>query len=205
MVIYQGTCERCSTPFRVSRAPYQSVPRFCSNHCRLTRNGETPAEVLDHFLDKSGGPDACWVFTGHKRRGYGYVFHDYRYYRAHRLAWELATGETLTDTDLIGHVCDNPACARNDDVGVYVVNGIELPRIGHLFKGTNTDNDADRDAKGRGIKGDTHPNSRLREEDIPELRALRGKVTLAVAAAQYGVTLSAVWYVWHGKTWRHVP
>lgn len=134
----------------------------------------TPRDITRFWskVDRSGGDDACWLWMGSTvDGGYGRVTAsriDHNY--AHRAAWELATGETLTDADVIGHTCDVRNCVRNDEPGVYVVNGKELPRVGHLFKGTTADNMADMVAKGRQATGDRngmrlHPESRIRGDE----------------------------------------
>jgi hypothetical protein len=53
---------------------------------------------------------------------------------AHRMAWFLATGEDPGSKHVL-HTCDIKNCVRNDDRGVYLVYGVEYPRVGHLFLG----------------------------------------------------------------------
>lgn len=121
---------------------------------------------VDHSSD-------CWERSGYRdKNGYTRICRSpYRIY-AHRAAWQEVTGEILLRSDLIGHTCDNPPCIRNDDEGWYIVNGILLPRRGHLFKGTNDDNMADMAAKGRAASGNrhssrTHPERVRRGDDHP--------------------------------------
>lgn len=71
---------------------------------------------------------------------------------AHRHAWRLASGEDPPPREsglLVCHTCDLPNCVRNDPPGVYVADGRELPRYGHLFLGSALDNQRDRRAKRR--------------------------------------------------------
>ena len=84
-------------------------------------------------------PDGCWEWQGGRsnRGGYGLVgVGKAKNAKAHRIAYELANGPF--DSDLfVCHRCDNPPCCRPD----------------HLFLGTNADNAADRERKGRNRPG----------------------------------------------------
>lgn len=79
------------------------------------------------------GVCSCWEWTGwRKETGYGRVRIDGRILYAHRVSWILANGPIPDDLRVL-HRCDNPPCVNPD----------------HLFLGTQGDNNADRDAKGR--------------------------------------------------------
>jgi transposase-like protein len=69
-------------------------------------------------VDRSGGPDACWPWTGDRAHGRSrYRLFDYgrcefrgrRNVRAHRLAYALTKGEVPRHA-LVLHSCDNPPC-----------------------------------------------------------------------------------------------
>ena len=59
---------------------------------------------------------------------------------AHRVSYQLYTGEDISPDDIICHRCDNPACIN--------------PR--HLFRGTHSDNIKDKVSKGRQAKGENN-------------------------------------------------
>lgn len=142
-------CEVCGKVFMASRHRVgKGGARWCSTIC----NGASrmlPLEHMWNYVNKDGPtpkhcPDLgmCWVWTGcHLASGgYGQIGLSGRSRRAHRLSWELATGESIPPRMTILHVCDNPPCVRNDDVGTYEVAGRVLPRRGHLALGTHQDN-----------------------------------------------------------------
>jgi hypothetical protein len=115
---------------------------------RVDRNGPIPARYPDL--------GSCWI-SGASRTSAGYAVlrHGGTIVYAHRATLEQAAGP-LPNGKRSLHVCDTPACVRNDSIGVHVVNGVALPRFGHLFIGTQADNMADMREKGRGSIGETH-------------------------------------------------
>lgn len=92
---------------------------------------------------------------------------------------------------MVCHRCDNRACVNPS----------------HLFVGTAADNNADRDAKGRGarLRGSTNPASKLSEVDVSDIRVLRAfGVSQKRIAREYGVRQSLVSAIDHGHIWQHV-
>ena len=54
-------------------------------------------------------------------------------------------------------------------------------------------------------KGDQNGLSKLREIDIPAIRIKAAKgITFTDIAKEFGVSRSAIGYVAHAKTWKHV-
>lgn len=105
-------------------------------------NATAPAR-FEAKVDRSS-PDGCHLWTarcdddgyGRFRPG-GADTHDVG---AHRAAWALDHGGEIPDGADVLHACDTPPCVRRD----------------HLFTGTNAENMADRDAKGRQATGARH-------------------------------------------------
>ena len=102
--------------------------------------------LIDRFwksVDTSGGPDACWPWTGHTqaRRGgqlVGRIFNlrdsHPRVLKAHRVALAIATGE-LPDLDAC-HQCDNSLCCNPKHLrwGTHRENLQEAVDRGHTHR-----------------------------------------------------------------------
>lgn len=142
-----------------------------------------------------GKPNECWLWQGTRHNGYGqFKWHGKKYF-AHRVAYELHNGAIATsdkphDTSVC-HACDNPSCVNP----------------AHLFLGTQAENNADRDKKGRQVspKGSNHSNAKLTESDILEIRKMSALgETGRSLARRYQVTPSAISYIVKRKSWVHI-
>ena len=148
----------------------------------------------------------CLEWTaGRDRDGYGQAWQNGKGIRAHRLAWELERGKIPAGAQVL-HECDNPPCVNHE----------------HLFLGTNADNMADRDAKGRQVcaRGDAHylrihPELASRGEDNGAAKLTEGSViaimqlraegwSLRKIAAKFGVRYTHVSDIVNRKFWKHV-
>jgi hypothetical protein len=146
-----GPCEHCGATMVLVR--YWKRHRFCSSRCAARSQFgclDTAEEYLRAYVDRSGGPDACWLWTrsrggrgGHERR-YGHLQVNGKLAYTHRLAYELAFGP-IPEGLLVLHRCDNPPCCNP----------------AHLFVGTSADNTADRIAKGRPTRLSTPDHLRV--------------------------------------------
>lgn len=99
---------------------------------------EPTEDIISRFVRKVEICESgCWEWRGSKGpKGYGYFQIGSASYRAHRVAYELETGN-CPGSLLVCHSCDNPSCVN--------------PR--HLWLGTTQDNIDDKMAKGRWSNG----------------------------------------------------
>ena len=135
------------------------------------------------FWDKVRIGDGCWLWTATKSAGYGMLKVGPRMRLAHRLAWSFKYGEP-SDGLCVLHNCpggDNPSCVRSS----------------HMFLGTQVDNIADRDAKGRRFV-------KLTREDVARIRELASTgLAQRVVAGQFGISQQTVSDIVLGRIWRN--
>lgn len=171
--------------------------RFCSRPCSdKGRMGTAEAR----FWSNVTKGDGCWTYRSIGLRGYGKLRANGRDMRAHRYAWELTQGP-IPHGLLVCHHCDNPSCVRPD----------------HLFLGTNADNAADRNAKGRTARGKrSAPYVPARGEQVSTavlkasaVRRIRklyasGGYSQQKIADRFGVHQAHVSRIILGKVWSHL-
>ena len=112
----------------------------------------------------------CWL-PKRPVKGYRYVRVDGVLTRAHR----AVVGATRTDVVL--HTCDTPSCCNPE----------------HLRIGTQSDNMADMNAKGR------HPSRKLSDEDVREI--LKSELSSYALAKSYGVCKETIYKIRKGETY----
>ena len=167
--------------------------------------------VLDRFASKSmPEPNTgCWFWLGHlDRDGYGTfnVTHTERE-RAHRFALALRLGRPVVG--LVLHSCDQPSCVNAD----------------HLREGTQRENIADMDRRGRRARGYKRPwrsgaghwmiskpgsiargeranKSSLTVSDVLAIRESRE--SSKALAERYAVTRGTIRHIRLRLTWVHV-
>lgn len=113
--------------------------------------GRKKSDPVARFNTKVRETEDCWLWTaGTDKDGYGKFWINGETVRAHRVSWEFCYGPIPEGMDVLHH-CDNPPCIRPE----------------HLYLGSDTENMADRDKRGRTATGDrcgarTHPESLAR-------------------------------------------
>lgn len=143
---------------------------------------------VEEKVDRSGGPEACWPWTGRRDRGgYGRIWYEGRQAYAHRTAWEMANGPVPTKLSIC-HTCDNPPCCNP----------------AHLFAGTHRENLQDAGRKGRlgKARGERHGNAKLDWGKVAVIHRLRAEgLSEREIAARFDVSQVAIHFVLTGQTW----
>jgi hypothetical protein len=137
-------------------------------------------------------PSGCWEWQGAlSSSGYGRCWNLSRrkVVPAHRLAWENAYGPIPDGLDVL-HRCDNRPCCNPE----------------HLFLGTDADNAADRDRKGRGgghrRRGRCNGRAVLTAEQVAEIRLLTGSVSGVELARRFEISPSQIYRVIRKEQWQ---
>ena len=150
--------------------------------------------LSERFWPKVKKTNRCWKWTGAGTPTHGRIFTHFEDGRsvatyAHRVSWVLHFGPIPAGMQVL-HSCDNGFCVRPD----------------HLFLGTQIDNIADMDSKGRRVtlRGQDHPLATLTENDVRKIRKIGRSQKPSVTASQFGTSAVAVHLILRGVTWRHL-
>ena len=108
---------------------------------------------------------------------------------AHQAAWMFSYGP-IPKGQCVLHRCDVRSC----------VNPL------HLFLGTKTDNNKDRDLKGRQARGERNGKSKITEDLVREIRAMHvpHKFSSRRIARSLGLSFGVCHGVISGANWGHV-
>lgn len=183
-----GSCVNCGGTSKPRR------DRCNACYLWLRRHGtERPREQWDvdfRFWSKVEvrGPDECWEWKGPRHpQGYGRTKYGGRTVSAHRLAFMFSVGPIPAEMDVC-HRCDNPPCCNP----------------AHLFLGDHAANMADMKTKGRAKsgspKGEDHPQAKLSDADVREIRdRYRAGARQGVLASDFGVSQAYISRLVSGK------
>ena len=165
-------CEKCGGDY----VGYNGT-KYCTDRCVLLAHVRVEGE--------------CWLWTGYapktgSRAGYGeFDFKSGKRMLAHRASYLLLKGQD-PGAKCVCHSCDNPGCINPD----------------HLWLGTRSANMADRQAKERQARGESHSSAKLTEKDVLAIRA--DPRTNREVALAYGVQENTVSSIRLRKLWGHV-
>ena len=156
-------------------------------------------EWFEKRIDKSSGPDACWLWLGGtSSSGYGVVMWTVNGVRramgAHVISLYLQTGVMSSrGGPFVLHGCDNRICCNPS----------------HLRHGTQSENIRDACKRGRWrphtLVGEDFPFTRLTAEKVVSIRRrLKAGERPADLAREHGVNPSTIDCVRAGTTWKHL-
>ena len=143
------------------------------------------AEWMRSMYEVSDG--GCWLWTGAKSRlGYGCLRVGGKYRSAHRHSWMIHRGSIPVGMCVL-HKCDVRSCVNPD----------------HLFIGTQLENVADRDAKGRmaDTKGTRNGRAKVNEDVVRRMRASGSLREAREIGAEFGMSRYSVYSVMSGRSW----
>jgi hypothetical protein len=137
-------------------------------------------------VDRSGGPDACWPWTGLLgANGYGIFGIKGRQYKAHRVSYFIEHGRIDSDR-LVLHRCDFRSCVNPN----------------RLFLGAPKDNSQDAVKKGRNTRlyGEDNGKAKLTRTEVLAIRRTckPGGVHQKTVAKRFGVSEATVSYIVNG-------
>lgn len=125
----------------------------------------------------------CWEWQGRRNeKGYGVIgWNGKPSVGAHRIAWTLTNG-AIPEGMCVLHRCDNPP---------------------HLFIGTQRENIADRDSKGRTV--DPPSRAKLTDDQVRELRRLyESGITQVELAKRFPVSRGNLSKILNRRSYTHV-
>ena len=146
-------------------------------------------------VDRSAGPNGCWLWTASGADGYGRIrlSHSQRLVLAHRASYEMVHGKIPAGL-LVCHTCDCRKCVNP----------------AHLFAGTQNDNMRDASQKGhiflRKQHGELNALHKLTEPKVIEIRQrwAAGNITQRELAGAFRVSRGAINNIVNGYTWTHL-
>lgn len=144
--------------------------------------------LRQRFEEKFLVTPGCWIWiAGCTESGYSAFKVNGIQTRGHRFSYELYIGP-IPEGLIVMHRCDNPKCVNPD----------------HLSVGTNADNVADRDSKGRtkAPRGEAHGQAKFSDAVIRAIRSDTRKGSLI--AKEYGTTRGYVYAIKARRKRAHV-
>ena len=151
----------------------------------------------ENFLDwlnqnHTTDDNQCWIWNGGKNSaGYGCVGKDGKMFLVHRISLAKKIGRELNAKEDARHVCPN-------------LPNRKCYNPEHLQVGTRKQNMEDMVAYGRSQTGIKNHHSKLTEEDVISIRALRSEFLLSELAKRFGVDQALISMIANRKVWKHV-
>lgn len=186
-------CEVAGCELKVMKETY------CVNHYRMWRKhgdplirknlkNATTAERLEAYVDRSGGPDACWPWTRCTNPdGYGRMHNkEGGSSLSHRVVMEQVHNGPIDRSLDVMHLCNNRRCCNP----------------AHLKIGTRAENQNYMMNTGRSASGERNAMAKLTQADVDEIRKLRAAGwKQRELAVRFGVGVGAISKIELGQRW----
>jgi len=180
---------------------------YCQSHWRKWSNYGDPLFVkvrkkvskpncrgrkffIEVVLPYEGDECLIWPFA-RNAKGYGPVAWNGRRALVHRLACEQVHGQPPTDKHQAAHSCGQGK------------NGCVNPR--HLRWATQKENDADKVIHGTLLRGDLLKSSKLKPDQVVQIRSLDGSILRSQIAEMFGISRNHVGNIVRRETWSWLP
>lgn len=143
----------------------------------------------ERFWNSINKTKECWLWIGARaKNGYGRLYiHPDKQVSAHVFSYILHKGKI--DSGLcVCHTCDVKSCVNPD----------------HLWLGTSSDNIADKVKKGRQTMGETQWFSKLKKNQVWEIRKmyLTGQYTHRELGKLFSISENNIGDIVRNKTWK---
>lgn len=178
-----------------------SSRQWCDLHYRRwLRNGDpinclrAPTGELERYYREvvtMYDGDDCLIWPYSRSRGYAMMTMDGKNLGVCRFLCAETYGPPLTADHQAAHSCGKGK------------QGCVTKR--HLSWKLSVDNHADRIAHGTHLRGNTNPSARLTEDEVHQIRALRGHKSRRELAAKFGVSMATIKAVHNRHNWGWLP
>lgn len=188
----QRFCKQCGKEFYVYPSNIKlGLGKFCGQACYWKSLRSPMADRFFNFIG-SVTESGCILWKGFTNEdGYGKIVTDTKGIQspAHRVSYEFFVGPVPPGVWVL-HKCDNPSCINPT----------------HLFLGDNLINIADKTAKGRQSRGESHGRAVLTETQVKRIRKLHSEGEFIRALArEYDVDRATIASIVHRRNWKHIP
>lgn len=199
-------CRSCHAPFAFLATPsalhLKGTGQFCTRLCYQQWCASQEESRFWNCVDRCTHEPwclyCCWPWMkGTDKEGYGLFTPSFtrssrkgRQMRAHRRAWEFWNTQAMPDTLVGCHWCHNPRCVNP----------------AHVFPGTPKMNTQHSVKDHRFPVGTKHPNGKVADEDITEIRRLTTEgASRHTLATRFSVGTSTIQRIVHYRSGKHVP
>lgn len=184
--------DKCQSPTKAKglcQAHYWRLRKHGSFEGGRTAPGE-PLRFLQEVVLPYRGDDCLhWPFASNGV-GYGMVWLNGRFHVVSRVVCEEIHGTPPTAAHEAAHSCGKGhelCCAPN-----------------HLHWATTSENHQEKAEHGTDNRGEKHPLVKLSEDDVRNIRALKGKMLQKEIAALYGIGRVQVSRIHNGQRWQYL-